>query len=397
MADSIDDLLANALDAALRSVAAGGFDNQMQSFLRGVDRYQRNILPVGAEHSGLTFITRPRLCLQSSNLRSDRRFAPLDGNPEDYRTSVPYMIRCLLDTRFCRENSQHPSPLVDIRNPFFTPLNNALTSMSGWPDRVIQTLTTDAGFHSEDQTFAVGHDNLSKTYDFTLGFKDPQYAIIRAIFFYWLTYIANVTKGTMLAYADDIDNQRLNYTVSIYHFTMDPSRKYITSTAKATGSFPVGDNIGQIHNFNEGELFIQAAGKFTIPFTVNRVEYNDYAIVMDFNRLAERYWSEINKEGEYIDLPSGTDIYKFIDDPAHFHKHTKSKEGWLRQLDLMNRMSKARGEPTGNSASSMDEYDRQVMTGVLQTGGFSNFSGRPYIDTSRGRMKLSLRVDKNGD
>ena len=378
---------ADEVDAALRSVAAGGFNNQIQTFLRGIDRYQRNILPVNAEHSGLTFITRPRLNLQSSSLRQDRVFAPLDGDPATVTTSMQYMIRCLLDTKFANTTGKlHPSPLVDYENPFFTPLCNALTGISGYPDPIIQTLTTDPGFHSEDQTFAIGHDDLNKSYDLNLSFKDIQHGPICAMFVYWLRYIHNVTKGTMIAYADDIDNQRLNYTVSIYRFVMDPSRKYITRFSKATGCFPKSVPLGAMFNFSEGELFISAAGKFSIPFTANKIEYNDYAIFADFNRLAERYWPEISTDpdpqnpgvaedmswietGDYIDLKSFD-----TSTPGKFT--VKSKSGWIDSI---------------GSA----EFYRKVRIGELFKSGDDNYSGRPYIDTSRGQPRLSFRISPN--
>ena len=98
----------------------------------------------------------------------------------------------------------YKSTLFDVKNPFFVPMCNALSGISGYPDLTLQTQTTDAGFHSEDQTFAIGSDGLRKTYDLTLSFKDIQYGPIMASFYYWLKYIENVTRGTMSAYADDI-------------------------------------------------------------------------------------------------------------------------------------------------------------------------------------------------
>lgn len=401
MANTLDDISidhfsnskwANEVDAALRSVAAGGYTNQIQTFLKGIDRYQRNILPTNAEHSGLTFITRPRLNLQSSSLRQDRVFAPLDGDPATVVNSMQFMIRCLLDTKFAYQmvGKNIRSPLVDYENPFFTPLCNALTGISGYPDPIIQTLTTDPGFHSEDQTFAIGHDDLNKTYDLNLSFKDIQHGPICAMFLYWIRYIHNVTKGTMLAYSDDIDNQRLNYTVSIYRFVMDPSRRYITRFSKATGCFPKSVPIGAMFNFSEGELFISSAGKFSIPFVANKIEYNDYAIFADFNRLAERYWPDINRKdakgnlthavetGDYIDLRSidGTESADKLTFDARGGFLVHSKPVWIKEI----------GEV---------EFYNRVKQGRLIKSGDDNYSGKPYIDTSQGRPRLSFRVSPN--
>ena len=382
-----NDTWAEEVDAAFRSSAAGSYTKQMQTFLTGLDRYQRNILPPNAEHSGLTFITRPRLNLQSSSLRQDRTFAPLDGDPAASVNSMQYMIRCLLDTKFCRETgSIYRSPLVDILNPWFTPLGNALNGVSGFTDPIIETFTTDSGFHSEDQTFAIGHDNLNKTYELQLSFKDIQHGPISAIFFYWLRYIYNVTKGTMLAYSDDVDNQRMNYTVSIYRFVMDPSRKTITKFCKATGCFPKSLPLGASFNYGEGETFVAASGRFSIPFVVNKLEYMDYAIFADFNRLAERYWPEINTPGQYVETGD------YIDLDA-LSRHTtgklvaKSKEDWIKEFSV--------GDKRSASAWGRRNFEKKEQDGVLWRCGSDNYSGRPFIDTSRGFPRISFRVAKD--
>ena len=304
-----NDKFAKEVDFIFQSVAAGGFGNQFQTFLTAIDRYQRNVLPPNSEHSGITFITRPRLCLTSSNLRQNRVMMPLDTrNPQ----AMPFMIRCLLDTMFCNApeniNTVDNSPLINRRNPFFTPLCNGLAGINGWPDPVIQTLTTDGGFFSEDQTVAVGSDNLNKSYDLTLTFKDIQNGPLIAIFQYWYEYIRCVTRGDMIAYKDDIDAQRLNYTVSIYRFVLDPTRKYITKYAKATGCFPRTPPLGSMFNVDENETFVSASGKFSIPFVANKIEYNDFAILQDFRLLMQRYCPDI--DGTNMD---GTPKYHKLD------------------------------------------------------------------------------------
>lgn len=277
---------------------AGPYFNQIQTFLTSLDRFKGNILPVNMVQSGLTFITRPRLCLQSSNLRNNRRFAALDTlNP----TSIPFMIRCLLDTNLGKINDGRlqpiieKSPLVDVHNPFLVPLCNSLISMNGLPDYSIQTQTTDGGYQAEAQTFAVGGDDFNRgIYDLNLNFKDIQHGPISAIIYYWLEYIRCVTRGIMLAYADDIDEQRLNYTVSIYRFALDPSRTYIVDWCKCTGCFPRTLNTGGMMQVNEGEEYTNAATQLNVNFTCNKVEYRDYAILMDFNTLVSRYCPDIN-------------------------------------------------------------------------------------------------------
>lgn len=281
-----------------REAAGGGYINQFQTFLIGIDRYKKNYLPSTNEHHGLTFITRPRLNLSTASIRQNRIMAPLDTmNPK----SLGFMIRCLLDTKFCNDHIDISlgSPFINTLNPFNVPLINGLVGITGWPDFSVETYTTDGGFHSEDQTFVIGSDRLSKTYDLSLTFKDIQVSPIASMFQYWLEYMACVTKGSMLAYIDDIEAQRLNYTVSIYKFNLDPTRKYITRYSKATGCFPKSLPIGSMFNENEEDLYVGSAGKFSVPFVANDIKYNDYGILMDFNRLVKRYCPEIDAYGNY--------------------------------------------------------------------------------------------------
>ena len=293
------------MDALFRASAMGGFNNQLQIFLTGLDRYRQNILPENVEHSGLTFITRPKLNLTTPSLRQDRTFAPLENEDP---TSIPFMIRCLLDTKLSTHNPKYKSlaskcPIFNQFSPFLTPLCNGLTSISGFPDPVIQTFTTEGGFHKEDQTFAIGAEGMRGTYDFTLNFKDVQFSPIASIFEYWLKWMELATEGRVIAYPEDIDAQRICYTVSIYRFTFDPSRTHVMHYAKATGCFPKSLPLGGILNVDDNSIPAPNAGKFSIPFTVNHVMYDDYLILVCFNQLMRRYCPGIDKLPNLTEKP----------------------------------------------------------------------------------------------
>ena len=159
--------------------------------------------------------------------------------------------------------------------------------------------------HSGDFTFAKGSDMNNKTQELSLEFKDAQGSIILSCIYYWCLYIALQAKGVVLAYPDDIYEQRLNYTVSIYRFITDQTRQNVLWWSKATGCFPKSVPIGALFNVQQGEINISSAGNFSIPFTANDVKVNDPGIIADFNRLMNRYagaefgtvgdtWKEVN-------------------------------------------------------------------------------------------------------
>lgn len=318
--DALKDYFNFVLDESYRLMGLGTSRNVLQNFLSRLDRHGTAMVPLNTMNYGYTFITRPRLNLTSANLVQNPILNTLYANDGN---SVAFMIRALLDTRLCRgeplfrggqqkfngitEEAQEfvaaveQSGLVDKYNPFFVPLCNGLKGMSGFPDFTIETETTEGDFFSGDFTFAKGSDMLNRTQELSLEFRDVNGSIILSCIYYWLVYIALVTRGIVMAYPDDIYEQRLNYTVSIYRFIMDPTRRTILWWGKATGCFPKAAPIGAMFNINQGEVTISSAGNFSIPFVANHVAYNDPGIILDFNRLMERYCPGIKDEYQVLE------------------------------------------------------------------------------------------------
>lgn len=308
----LEKLLEAATEQAFRSSGAGSFFGQYTTILKQIDRFGYNLVLPNHEVTGLTFITRPKLNLHSSNLRQDHIMATLDTR-DPY--SLGFAIRCLLDTNFAQQDGifelAHMSPFINAESPFLIPLTNCLASESGWPDPSIDTETTEGGFFSENITFAKGSDRLRRSYDLTLTFRDIQGGFIAMLLYYWHRYIELVTTGEMIAYPSDIAARRLNYTCSIYRFVLDPSRKFITKFARATGCFPKSFPWGAFFNRNERESFISSGAQFSIPFQVNFVSYMDPMIFRDFNTIAKRFCPDIEQrliapveaENNFIGLP----------------------------------------------------------------------------------------------
>ena len=283
------------LNLLFRYTANGNFDNQSELFFSRYDRYGTSMLTPNVEHSGLTFFTRPKLPLTRGNLQLCPTLTPLDTyDPQAYA----FAIRCWLDTKFSltKANQQYvlQCPFFDIKSAFNIPLSNACVAQSGWPDPFIQTFTTTGGFFQEDQTFPIGSDRLRKTYDLTFTFKETQGAPILSMLYTWYEAMSCLCEGSMVAYAEDIDAQRMCYTCSIYRFLLDPSKTHITHYAKATGCFPKAPPVGALFNQSKGEINISAAQEVSVPFVVNKVEYDDPRILLDFNLLVSRYCPDIS-------------------------------------------------------------------------------------------------------
>ena len=348
------DVLSRLFELATRNsfLQAGTGDSTAtyQTILSQFDRFGINALPSNHEVVGYTFITRPKLNFSTTSLRQDRILAMLDTVDSN---SLQFAIRCYLDTYYSRMSSiakrAENCPFFNQESPFIIPLSNNLVSVSGWPDPVLDTETTDGGFFSEDMTIVKGSDRLNRTYDITLTFRDIQGGFIISLLWMWIHYIELVVRGDTIAYPEDIAARRVNYTCSIYRFVMDPSRQYITKWSKATGCFPRSLPIGNIFNFGEKENFIHSSSQYSVPFTVNKVEIMDPIIFRDFNTIVRRYSPTITDKDAivalmtagsnfmgvpYIDVIGGYNQLKFLYSPKTKISSTPLKTS-IPELDLM--------------------------------------------------------------
>ena len=290
------------LTESFQSMGTGSNTNILQNFLSRLDRHGNTYVPFNNMNYGYTFITRPRLNMTTGNLLSHPVTALLSNSKPD---SVSFMIRMLLDTRLCKGQTIFKkgknkgddalyqvalsSGLLDVHNPFFTPLCNGLTGISGWPDVNLEAATMGEDFHSGDFTFIKGFDFNVRSTELTLEFNDVQGSIILSCIFYWCLMMALQAKGVAMAYPDDIYLQRLNYTVSIYRFITDSTRKNILWWSKATGCFPKMAPIGKLFDVSNGEVSISSARAFSVQFAANVIEYNNPGILYDFRRLMRNY------------------------------------------------------------------------------------------------------------
>lgn len=282
--------LQQAVAMAYETSGFGGPETQIAQTFSRLDRFERGAMMHNTVFSGFTFFSRPRLCLRDWNICANRKLSALKTTD---KLSIPFAIRCYLDTQFAADSeASSQCPLFDKNNPFLVPLTNCLKSVSGFNDPTLQTETTEGGYFSEDQTYVVGGDRMSRTYDVNCSFRDLPGSPILAMFDYWTEYMAGLTDGSLQQYADAIDLNRIDYTVSIYRLMTDRTRRFIVRWSKCTGCYPVSAPTGVAFNKNEGDQMVSAAAEISVPFKVNRIEYDDPVILKEFNMLVRRYAGE---------------------------------------------------------------------------------------------------------
>lgn len=324
-----DAILASLTESLYKSSGMGSRQFVTETVLSKHDRFGSAPIQINSEMVGLTFFTRPRLNFTTSSLRQDRILSMLDTLDP---TSLMFSIRTNLDSVLLKSAYANPaavkSPWVNPDTPFNIPLSNMLIGMTGWPDFNVEYETTEAGYQSEDMTMARGSDRGRRTYDIQCTFRDIQGGYVMAMIYYWLLAMALQMEGTIVAYPDDREANRLNYTCSIYRFIMDPSMRTITRWSKATGCYPVSIPLGDVFNFSPGDSQIHTSQQFTVPFVANNVTYMDPIHLSAFNKLVRRYCPTIETSRSavptpvsasnnfsgipYVDLYSGTNELKFM-------------------------------------------------------------------------------------
>ena len=376
-----------------QAAGAGSFESIYPKIFTRFDRFHKRYYTPNTVYSGYTFITRPRLSLTSTNLQADRYLQLFNTTNEN---TIQFAMRCLLDTVFSNPakkavsfNKLEKCPYFDPYNPFIPILTNTVQDISGFPSQDIATFTTEGGFFSEDQRFAMGSDRNNKSFDLNLSFTDVEGGLVMALFKLWLTYIDLVTTGEVLAYTDDIIHRRLNYTVSIYRFLVDPTNRYIVNAAKCTGCFPVNRPSGAIYDVSRAERYVEAAKNFTIQFACNKFEENDPIILLEFNTLMNRYCPGINLSSstdkgtiqKYIDVPYELDYnyvglpYITIREDSRPRLDFRYRPSYTNNLSLQQNLNRVDSE-----ISQLNSVTHPSINSLYQPGKILPGTGGGYID-----------------
>lgn len=283
-------VLGGALENSYTHAGLGSAESIFEKTWSEVDRYGSRLYTPNKVSSGLTFITRPQLNLNSLNLRMNRFLSMLDTFDP---LMIQFAIRASLDgysRKMYYGDLVKRCPFLKATSPWFTILGNTLSDISGAPSRVIDTYTSDGGFYSESYSHAIGSDGNKKPIDLQLTFVDPQGGPVMAIMQYWMEYIERVTTGELIPHQYYVEKRRLDYTVSIYRLTLDPSRRYVYGWYKFTGCFPINLPTGAMFDMSRSEYWVEACKNFTVTFRcVVPAKPNDPGAIQEFNMLTERY------------------------------------------------------------------------------------------------------------
>lgn len=245
--------------------------------------------PMSLDHTGYTFFTKPRMCLNASNCLRDRSLTYLlNADP----LTIPRAVRALLDpighgnpylTRV-PTGQKYECPLVDPLNPFITLLSNTMVSLSGFPDIDVSTYSSQKGPMGDSWSM---YDGVAKYYgDVSLNsqFNNIQGDPLGLMLHSWIVYGTRITwDETMIPYIDSIIDIEKDYETRIYRFLMDPTKTYIQKMACTGAVYPVNTNTGASFDYNAASAINTASNSQSISWKGSGMRYYDPLIAVDFN------------------------------------------------------------------------------------------------------------------
>jgi len=299
-------LLWNELNKVSEKSAFGNMGNTIGRMFYGINhRSQPGFVPINKDYHGLTFFTRPELNFSTVNLQTERKMTRLLSGSQ---YSLETFIRCQLDNRVMNSNNEMKSPLVDNNQAFIPLLTNTLLSISGWPDDINATFSSDSGLYGEVYGFIDGPAENYGTYDVTANFRNIIGDPITKLFYYWSRYAKLVHEGIYLVpYPENLMEMRVDYNTRVYRLVLDDSKTYVTEIAACGAAFPLSSPTGAKFNYESDKPINQSNDQISIPLRCFGFVVYDDILIKEFNDTVAMFNSGMTvtnlNSGYYIKVP----------------------------------------------------------------------------------------------
>lgn len=323
----------------IRSLGNGSFTTAIRDSIRGHNhRGVGNLVPLNNEQHGMTFFTRPNLNLSYDNIKFIRSLTPLLAE-DPY--SLQRAIRAYLDPEGSR--TKYKSELVDPYNPFMPLLENNLISVTGFPDGMVDTYTSQEGLYKEQYSFVDGVPWTFNAYSLSCNFRNIVRDPISYLFYVWTMYSLLVHEGSLDPRPSSILENEVDYQTRIYRLTLDPSRQFVQRINACGVSFPISNPIGAIFNIPSDDKYINRdLDQITIEFkALGQCPY-DPILIRDFNDVVEIYNPNM-REGyrqslyEYIP-PLYKPMFNYKGYPR-INEQDSELEWWISKDDYVNTLA----------------------------------------------------------
>lgn len=307
----------------LKQFPVGNIHSTITNNLYGINFTQTgNPLPRPKDHYGFTFFTRPQLNLTLANVSNYRGFYSL---LTENRLSYQRYVRCMLDPRLARGwgknlNTGVTSPLVDENMCFIPILTNSIKSLSGWPDIVVPTYTSEPGNLNQEFSFVDGGTNEYEAYDIDVTFKNFKGNPLIYLFYIWIKYESLVYEGILSPYLDMVTENEIDYNTRIYRIVLDDTKRYVRYIACTGASFPVNVPIGSLFDFNSDTPYNSSLTDISIRFrSMGFIAFEDM-VKYWFNKIVATFNADMRAVFENDLDASGTSETNTRDDPTKVYK-----------------------------------------------------------------------------
>lgn len=262
--------------------------------------HRGNTNPVSANRDqvGIYFITRPWCNLSSENIAMARELAVLETSN---KLTIQSYIRAVLDPQGVRDRDQG-TPLLPMKTPFIPLLTNTLLSISGWPNPSAGVYETNPGMYGETTGFIDGIADYNGSFSLSLNFAnlqgDPVGTLLNTLYKY-----SGLLRTKIRPYSSMILQRRQDYSVRVYGFLLDPSRRYVQKMCMSLGGFIESTNIADSFNVVFDERFVTNTEQVNANFKMFGARYNDPIIIEQFNSAVAAMEPELeivsfNTEGD---------------------------------------------------------------------------------------------------
>lgn len=300
----------------------GSIQRGAANSMYGINHLGNNgIVPENRDSNGLVFFTRPMLNLSRMNIKNVTKMYNLLTN--DSR-SVQRYVRCMLDPRLAlpnggvtmmgaqapnasqaitNENSAMKCPLIDENLAFIPILTNNIKELSGFPDPVLPTYTSNEGIRRQQWGIGDGFLDIYESFDISCTFRNTRDEPILMLFHYWIMYISLVFEGLLAPYMDFLVENEIDYNTRIYRLVLDETNRVVKKIAAVGAAFPYTVPFGKFFDFTDQERYNSSTRDIQIVFKCFGAEYNRDITIREFNDAVCIFHPGMNalvKSGNYI-------------------------------------------------------------------------------------------------
>jgi len=250
--------------------------------LRGFDTTGADFRESVVDHVGYSFFTRPMLNLTKDNIRNDRKlYAYLSTDHSD----VSSYVRVMLDRLLAVANDDPVTcPLADNLQAFIPILSRNLLSATGHPDVAVDSYTSPLGSRNQQYNILDGTDDIYRSVDLTLVFKNTVEDAVYRIWTVWIRYMVMVKQGIMSPYTGFIARRLVDSHSRLWRIILTPDKKRVKRIGATGPLYPDVNAVGKYYDITDDGAYNKAASTHSVKVKCMVMTYDDPILIHEFNR-----------------------------------------------------------------------------------------------------------------